>query len=192
MEPYKSRKFMVLLYPDCIEHMAALEKVKSGYEHIYITHDKDVYTDGDHAGELKKSHIHLVIQFKNATWNSALAKELGIPVNYLQRVRNEEDALSYLIHYNEENKHQYSLTDCHGSSRMIAKLQKIIESNTLTESQKALQMIDVIDTADSKITVIGFARFAASADRWDVFRRSAGIFLKIIEEKNKILDISPN
>lgn len=187
---YRSRKHVFLLYPDNPDHVSALEKIKSTYDHIYILHDKDVYTDGDNKGQIKKSHWHVVVEVKNAVWSHALCKSLDLPVNYVQQVRNEEAALAYLIHFNEPEKTQYPLTEVRGSNRSVKKLQKIIENHDMSECEKVFEMLDVIDTSSVPISVMSYAKFCAAAERWDVFRRSAGIFLKLIEEKNKSLQSS--
>lgn len=75
-QKFRDRKFCAVLYPEDETHVAAIEKLKSGgYNFATILHDKDVYEDGEHKGETKKSHWHVVVRFKNAVWNTAIAKE---------------------------------------------------------------------------------------------------------------------
>jgi len=64
---FRDRKFVAVLYPEDPTHAEAIEKLKQGgYNFAAILHDKDVYEDGDHQGELKKPHWHIVLRFKNA------------------------------------------------------------------------------------------------------------------------------
>ena len=65
--------------------------------------------------------------------------------------------------------------------------QKITVEQELTEGEKVFELIEWIETCDMPIDIAGFAKVCAGTDRWDIFRRSATIFLKIIEEKNKKL-----
>ena len=85
-QKFRDRKFCAVLYPEDETHVAAIEKLKSGgYNFAAILHDKDVYEDGEHKGETKKPHWHVVVRFKNAVWNTANAKRVGIQA---QRVRH--------------------------------------------------------------------------------------------------------
>jgi len=180
---YRSRAHGLVLYPDCPEHVEALKRIYTTFEHIYILHDKDKNDDGSP----KKPHWHVVIKTRNATWNTALAKQLGLKSNYFQQVRNEAAMVGYLIHWNEETKHQYDLEECQGSESLKKLLRKITVEQEITEGEKVLELIEWIETCDRPLDIAGFAKVCAGTDRWDIFRRSAMIFLKIIEEKNKKL-----
>ena len=91
--------------------MEALKKIEASYDYACILHDKDV----DEDGVIKKAHYHVVLRFPNQTWSSALAKELGIADNYLEKPRSFDNALMYLIHYNDSDKYQYSIDDVKGT-----------------------------------------------------------------------------
>lgn len=69
-QKFRDRKFCAVLYPEDETHVAAIEKLKSGgYNFAAIRHDKDVYEDGEHKGELKKL---------TGTWLSASRMLCGI------------------------------------------------------------------------------------------------------------------
>lgn len=182
-QSYRSCKHAILLYPDDVNHVAALETLKQGYDFAGILHDKDK----EENGISKKPHWHIVLRTKSQTWNTALSKELKIPTNYFQCIRNEEKALAYLIHFNEENKYQYAVNEVFGSEKAIKALIKATGDAQLSESEKIMELLEIIETSDKKIDLMGFSKFAAKSDRWDIFRRSATIFLKLIEEHNKFL-----
>ena len=75
---FRDRKFVMVLYPEDASHAAAIEKMKAGgYNFAAILHDKDVTEDN----QPKKPHWHVVVRFKNACWNTAIAKDLGITPN---------------------------------------------------------------------------------------------------------------
>ena len=186
MSKYRNRRHAVLLYPDCPSHVQALATIEKTYDHCYILHDKDLNDDGS----LKKPHWHVVISCKHATWNTALAKELDIPLNYIQEIRNIDLMLEYLIHANEEEKHQYFLDDVKGTANLKHQLKKSIEIDTLSEGDKVIELIEIIENADKEISISSFSRACAMMGRWDIFRRSGAIFLKMIEEKNKNLQSS--
>ena len=112
IEKFRDRKFCLLLYPlEDESHKNAIDVIKRSYDYAMITHDSDL----DEVGNLKKTHTHLVIRFNNPVWNSALAKDLGIEINYIQKCRSLERSLLYLVHYNEPDKFQYDTRKVQGS-----------------------------------------------------------------------------
>lgn len=177
---YRSRKHILLVYPDDPRCEAIMESIKS-FEHCYILHDKDK----NDKGELKKSHFHVLLNTKNATWRDAISKEIGLPVNYIQQVRNPEAALEYLIHFNEETKFQYSIDDVQGCSSLIRLLKKLVDGEKLDEGEKVAELIEMIMGHEGHLTIREFSWYCAKNNRWDIFRRSGSIFLEIIKEKNK-------
>ena len=176
-DKYRSTKHALMLYPDDEKHVNALDCIKS-YDYAIILHDKD--TDDD--GIIKKSHYHVIIRTQNATWNTSLAKEFGITSNYIQRVRNMELALEYLIHYNEENKFQYPIDDVKGSLKKV--MVEYINKDGKTEGEKVTILINYIQE-QKHLTITEFSTYCASAGYWDVYRRSANIFINIIKEHNE-------
>lgn len=178
MKNYRSRKHCLLLYPEDSTHIQAIEKIKSNYEYALIVHDKDVDEDGN----LKKAHFHVILEFSYAKWQHALADDLGITSNYIQQCRNFENALEYLIHYNDENKFQYEIENVTGTLK--TKLIKSLKNNSLTEEERVIDLFDFIENSKRPISVTEFARYCSSVGKWDIFRRSSLIFIKMIEEHN--------
>lgn len=176
-ENYRSRKHGLLLYPEDASHVEALEKIKS-YNYAVICHDKDK----DEKGELKKAHWHVVLNFQHMRWRNAVAKELGITPNYIRQIRNEELALEYLIHFNEEEKHQYGIKEVDGPLKK--KLERYMQQDDTPEEDKVEGMIAHIVVQNKRVKVTDFALYCAQKGVWDVFRRSSVIFCKILEEHN--------
>lgn len=180
-EPYKNRTHLLMLYPEDATHMDALEKIKKSYEYAYILHDKDV----EETGEIKKPHYHVVLRFANQKWNTALAKELGIKENYLEEPRNFNNALAYLIHFNDEDKYQYPLGEVKGA--LSKRLKEIINSVDKSEGEKVFELIEYIESQPVRISVTAFAKYCANNGYWAEFRRSGMIFCKMIDEHNSNL-----
>lgn len=183
---------MFLLYPDNEAHAEALEKLKQSYDIAGILHDKDTWTEEDEqknpehkAGDLKKAHWHVVVRFKNPTWSSAICKELGIEHTYIEDVKKFDNALQYLIHYNDTDKTQYNQEDVFGSLR--TKLAESINKSEKSEGEKIVELIDFIESVGRRLTVTEFARYCAENGYWAEFRRSGAIFCKMIEEHNNAL-----
>jgi len=176
-ENFRSRKLGLLLYPEDESHVQAIEKIKA-YEYGLILHDRDT----DENGEIIKPHYHVVLSLKNAQWATAIAKELGITPNYIQQIRNEESALEYLIHYNDNDKYKYEIDAVQGSLKR--RLIEYINKSDTPESDKVAIMIQYVEENANTLSVTKFSKFCAASGYWDVFRRSGAIFIKILEEHN--------
>jgi len=176
LKKYRSRKHGLLLYPENDSHVLALEELKK-YDYAMILHDRDC----DEDGVVLKPHWHVVLSLKNAQWNSALAESLGITPNFIQQIRSEEASLEYLIHHNEPAKYQYAIDDVKGSLKR--KLIDYIAKDEKSESEKVCELIQYISEYNGKLSTSQLARHCAQIGYWDVFRRSATIFLKILYEK---------
>lgn len=188
---FKASKFRLMLYPEDLTHCKALEYIEKHYDCCYILHDKDIITQTDidkHPdkgfilGELKKPHWHIVLRVSGSRWVSALASEFGITCNYFMKCDSYEKALQYLTHYNNEDKYQYSIDEVKGSLK--PRLIKVIENDGKTEDERILDLILYIDGYNGYLSVTNFAYYCQSQGKWDMFRRSASIFINLIREHN--------
>lgn len=179
MEKFRSRRFCLLLYTSEDEsHIKALEYIKNNYEnYAYIVHDKDTNKDN----KLKKPHTHIVLEFNNARWSSSLAEELGIIPNYLQNCKNFEKALDYLIHFNDDTKYQYSINEVKGNLKK--QLIKQMNSFNKDENEIVKEIIEMINNSDL-IDVSTFVKIMCDWGYYSYFRRSLGLFLRLIDNHN--------
>lgn len=178
LDKYRCRNFCLVLYDEDETHKKAIKYIQKHYDYAMILHDKDKLEDGS----IKKEHYHFVLRFKNATWNTALSKELGITENYIEECRDLKCALQYLIHYNEETKYQYNLENVTGSLKK--KLEEYINSDDKTEHEKAKELIQYINSCDFPLTITEFCLYCSSIGVWDVYRRAQSTFKWIIDEHN--------
>lgn len=188
-EKYRSRLHMIQLYTDNKNHMDALEIVKKQYDYIGILHNKDYFTKEDEqknlervAGTLKKEHYHIILRFKSATWSTAICKELNLEQHLIENVRNFDNAMQYLIHYNDKDKAQYTIDEVFGNLK--PRLIESINKNTKNEVEKVTEIMSFIKTFERPISITEFAIWCAQEGYWSEFRRSSSIFFKIIEEHN--------
>lgn len=190
MEKYRSRTHMILLYPENEEHTVALQKIAKSYDYAGILHNQDKWTEEDEkknpehkAGSIKKPHYHIVVRFKQAVWSTAVCKELGIAENYIENVKRFDNALQYLIHYNDSEKAQYTTEDVFGNlrGRLIESIVKV----EMSEGEKVAILIEYIQNYDGYLSVTKFSHYCATNGYWAEFRRSGAIFCKIIEEHNE-------
>lgn len=174
----RNRNWLLVLYEEDETHQKAIEKIKTTYDYAMILHDKDT----DENGEIKKPHYHVVLKFNNPKWNTALADELGITLNYIEEPRSFKKSLEYLIHYNEPEKYQYSIDEVQGQMKDM--LLKFIQNDGKDENQKSSELFDYIHNYEGILEIGTFGRYCQSVGMWDVFRRATLIFLKYIEEHN--------
>lgn len=185
-DKYRSRNFDLLLYDEDETHRAALEKLAAGYKYIAIKHDKDRWTeedklpDGVQVGDLKKPHWHVIIKFPQARWDTAVANDLGIARNYLQKCLSYEGSLLYLVHFGMPHKHQYSLEECIGT------LTKDLEKALQNETDLNERVMDVLDILDDKPfwTTRAFLAEACSRKRIGEALRLGSLLSGLIAEHN--------
>ena len=193
MEKYRSRTHMLLLYPDNIEHLSVIERIKKSYDYAIVLHDRDTWTDADElknpehkAGTVKKPHYHCVIRFNQAKWNTAISSELSLDVRFIEETKKFDNALEYLMHRNDSDKVQYSIDEVCGP--LVTKLREIISKTDKSEGEKVVELIQYIRDLNCKLSVIDFAEFCALNGYWSEFRRSGSIFCRIIDENNSKFD----
>lgn len=184
MEIYRDRKHCLLLYPEDATHVEALEIIKRTMDYAVVLHDKDKNADGTD----KKPHWHVAITTgNNPKWNSALSKELGIEPNYIEKPRNLDRALEYLIHYNDIEKHQYSIDDVQGSLKK--RLLQNINASDKTEGEKISEILEMIELEEYKITYMCFTKWIQQHGYWDVYRRAGAIINKVLDEHNDYVEM---
>lgn len=182
---FRDRKFVAVLYPEDPTHLECMDKLKSGgYNYAAILHNEDLYEDGDHAGEKKKPHWHIVLRFKNAVWNTSVAKELGIEPNYLQACKNVDGALVYLVHYGHEDKHQYDLEEVFGP--LQTRLAALLADDD--ESTRALNIYDIIRNSPGIVTYTEVFEKACKSGLYGDFRRMGTGVKWLIDEHNACVE----
>lgn len=182
---YRDRKFCAVLYPEDPTHAACIEKLKTGgYNYAAILHDKDIYEDGEHKGELKKPHWHIVIKFSNAVWNVPTAKDLGIEPNYLQKCSSLDGSLLYLVHEGNPDKYQYELKDVFGP--LAVRLASLLADDD--EGTRALTIFNLIKNSPGIVTYSEIFEKAVKGGLYGDFRRmGTGVMWLINDHNNELL-----
>ena len=175
----RSLVWCLVLYPsEDPTHKQAIEYIEKNLSYALIEHNQDINENG----EIKKSHTHIVLKFSNYKWKNSLSKELGVAPNYIEKCRNLEKALKYLIHFDNEEKFQYDIDLVHGDLK--AKLRNYIRNKSLSESEKVLQLIEFINEYDKNLKLSEFIQICCQLNMYDIYRRSQFTFNKLIEEHN--------
>lgn len=178
-EKVRSKVFNLILYPDDPTHVKALDIIKQSYDYCMILHDKDKLD----TGELKKEHYHVTIRFKNAKWNTSVAKELGILENYMQVSRSIKRSLLYQIHYYDEDKAQYDIKEVVGPLKKL--LEEYIQNEGKNESEKVMEIFEEIDKNRRYVEFRTFCKHISSIGYWDVLRRSSGLIVRYLDNHNR-------
>lgn len=139
----RGRLLCLLLYPDDNQsHKTALDTLYKYYQVLTVCHNQDIYlydeTDENgniihSAGELKKPHYHILVQFRNARYISGVAKELGIEEHLIQKCNSFDSYVIYMTHRDEPMKYQYNVSDLKGA--LIDKAVRVLECPETLEEQ---------------------------------------------------------
>ena len=178
---FRDRKFVAVLYPEDQTHVDCIAKLnEGGYNFAAILHDQDVYEDGENKGELKKPHWHIVLRFKNAVWNTAVAKELGITLNYLEACKDQDSSLLYLVHYGREEKAQYDYEEVFGPMRI--KLSTLLADTD--EGTRVLSLVDIVESSPGPIGTSELLKKAVAAGLYADLRRMGHLATCLVREHN--------
>lgn len=185
----KSRLLCLLLYPeDNPAHKEALTTLFKYYNCLAICHNQDVYLYDEFddegnlkhsAGELKKPHYHIMLQFQNARYISGLAKELDIEEHLIQKCNSFESYVIYMVHKDEPLKHQYSISDLQGT--LIDKAVRVLECPPTKEEQFFLIQNWIISHRDAKYHQLG--DWVVSHGCFDIFMRYQSYFKEVFYEQ---------
>ena len=170
----KSRCWVMLLYPDCLEHQAVLDVVFEKFNCIGVLHDRDVLE----TGELKKAHYHILFYFPSAVYSSHILSDLPqLEDRFLQPKSDIRIQTRYLLHLDSPSKYLYSKSDLLGH---VDKFQKYLDKEQ-DENEKVLRILDVIENTYAT-TLTGLLKDICSNNLYSVYRRNSYTFNKIFYE----------
>lgn len=200
-ELIESKKFIAQVYTasESYDPQRVINGLKfywpEGTEWFYIIHDSDSWTEDDVidyqikqkeeppfvAGEVKKEHIHIVINLPYPITLGNAANKLGIPSQYVQDCLSVKSSVQYLIHLNNPNKFQYTLDKIvtNVDNKRLEKLMK----KEVEAQEKAVLLLDYIELGCTSITDL--AQYAIKSGCWDELRRGQHIYTALIYERNQ-------
>lgn len=189
-EKFRSRNFAAVLYPEDETHIEAMSRLlNGGYKFAAILHDRDWYDSDDKQEETpvddesaaqpqtaptverkqKKQHWHIVLSFPSARWNVAVADELGIAENYLQKCSSVDGSLVYMTHYQLPAKAQYERSEVFGHKTLLERLDKLLSGES--ESQRVRKLLTLIDECPEHLDPADVLGIACDNELYDVLRR---------------------
>lgn len=159
---------------DRVEGFCNLFKVN----YAYILHDKDLDADN----KIKKLHIHFLIFFPYQKTDTAVSKQLDIPISNIRKIDNKVGAIRYLIHLDHKDKYQYNFDN------IISNFDISIYFNTKTDKSNkeginVLQLIDYINQKDYT-TLEDLIYYAIQNGLYSDLRRNQNIIIKLLYTKN--------
>lgn len=175
LKRYKSQAHLVEMYVDSEEWKQAYDRLLELDNVAYIHHDKDDC----------KEHIHALVITENQTYNTALAKKLGIESRWIEQVRDRDKACKYLIHLGWDDKHQYDESEVMFTSDLIKDVFEKAINKPVCESEdmRVCRLLDLID-GQPKLNYSQFLRLACENNLYDVLRRNSYMMCKILSEHN--------
>ena len=171
--------FAMVLYKDSTsyDYKKIINYIEKNYKYYaYIEHKPD--------SEDGKKHTHVLMHFDNKRYNTGLAKELNIPSNYVVNA-NLIPYLRYLIHFDDEDKIQYSVDQVQGT--LSTRLREIVSTNKKSETEQVSYIISFISDYKGFITITDLSQFVLQNGVYSAFRRNYTFFKDLILDHNKYI-----
>lgn len=169
--------FAMVLYKDSTsyDYDKVINYIEKNYKYYaYIEHTGD--------SEDKKNHTHVLMHFDNKRYNTGVSKELNVPSNYIVNA-NLIPYLRYLIHFDDEDKKQYSVEDVHGT--LVPRLKEIISGDKRTETEQVAYIISFISDSKKWLTITDLSLFVLQNGCYSAFRRNYSFFKDLLLDHNR-------
>lgn len=175
---FRNRNMCMILYPDTNpKHIDALDYIRKNFEYGAMYHNEDV----DEEGVQKGPHWHVMVRFKQARWNTAVADQIGVELNLLRELGSIEAYGTYMTHANDPDKHQYPIEEMEGPlAHIVAKAM----AKDDTEDESVTTLIDLIESVESTLTYTQLIRLACKHGLYSFLRRNGYMFCKVLDEHN--------
>lgn len=169
----------------CFAFVLYKDSTTYSYDNIidYIRHNWTNYGYIEHSPEVDehKNHTHVLVQFPNKRYISAISKEIGLEDNYITPV-HFIPYLRYLIHYDDEEKKQYNPHEVFGPLQY--KLLSLIKNST-NEEESAQQIFNYIVSYPTQLTLQELCNYIFINGFYSSFRRNYTFFKDLLVDHNK-------
>lgn len=168
--------FCFVLYSDSLDYdynkiIDYITKNWTNYGYIVHSPEKDQ----------SKEHTHVLVHFDNKRYINAIAKELNIGANYIQPC-NLVPYLRYLIHFDDEDKIQYSPYEVQGP--LQAKLLECIKTKR-TETEDVSIILSYIFEYQGTLRFCTLSQFVVQQGVYSAYRRNYIFFKDLVLEHNQ-------
>lgn len=192
MDKIRSENWTISLYPENEKDMNILSYIEKNFKYAYIEHafdilEKDIIDEEtgevkQKAGELKKTHIHVIISHDNARTIDSIAKELNIEENRIQKVKSIKYMYRYLLHLDQPLKTEYNKEEIHTNCKEL--VEKYCKKDI--ESIQVLAIYEYIYSIDRYIYNHDLLEFILRNNYYSTYRRGSNIIHKILDEHNRL------
>lgn len=169
--------FAMILYKDSMtyDYNKVIDYIESNYKYYaYIEHQPEK--------DQTKEHTHVLMHFDNKRYATAISKELGVEVNYIQNA-NLIPYLRYLIHYDDEDKIQYDVENVIGPLK--TRLKENISKSKQTETEQVATIMSFIFEVDHWLTITELSQFVLKTNTYSAFRRNYSFFKDLVLDHNQ-------
>lgn len=177
-----------------------LEKVSANdFDHAYILHDMDIFTDGDKVGQPKKPHYHAIVHTRNDRSLSAICSLLNVQERFCQVLKKGDDIsdtlsfLRYMLHADKVSlgagKHLYSPNDLIGplADKYCSRLSP---RQSKENPEDILKILDFIASSETYLSMDSLIRYSVQEGLYSLLRRSASLVREVLRDHNDALRIS--
>ena len=172
----RTRCFALILYKDSqdYDYNQVIDYISTNYlKFAYIEHKPEE--------EETKEHTHVLLYFDNKRTITAISKELGISSNYIQCAKLKP-YLRYLIHYDNEEKIQYSIDEVKGTLRDL--LIDMISNNS--EEDNFYDIYVFIQTFEGRLSFTELTDFCMRKHFYSTYRRNINALRILVNEHNNV------
>ena len=174
-------KFCALVYPDCTsynlgrtaEDILTIVRNWGFSEWYYVLHDRDIKPDGSP----KKSHYHILIKTSTPCRIKNIANVLGIPSNFVQRVKSFKSMAKYLVHDETSDKEMYLAEEvvCSDTQSYL----KYFDARN--ENEEALKIFEYIVHSGCQ-SYLQLVEWCCKNDYYSTLRRNASMWSNCVKE----------
>lgn len=182
---FRSRNFCLLLYPEWDNFLDIIHKCAEIGDFCRIDHYPE--------NEDKKMHVHLLLIFKNARKCSSLVNKLGIEDRFIQKCKDREEFIKYMIHYGYKDKIQYSVDDIVCSSDFIQDIvNRALNPNVIkvTKGAKFVDICNYILKSKCVVNILDIYWYCVEKDCIGIYKAYYTQIKDIIWEHNKIINLT--
>ena len=150
--------------------------IVNGFDYAYIYHDKDMKED---LSDFKKPHYHFQIFMLHQKSLSRMSKLFNIAENYIQYIDKKKEAIRYLTHADNNDKHNYDIFEIKSNMELTSYFSNLVSNETI-------EMEIIFDYIDRNVNIklIDVYKYVLDNNIWSTYRRNYSIIKDLIYEHN--------
>lgn len=147
------------------------------FDYCYCYHDKDIKAD---LSDYIKAHYHFQVYSDYQKELEKWQELFGVPSHQLQKINNKKSAIRYLIHADNNDKHQYNIEDIVSNFEIIKYFNKLISD----EACEIDLIYSYITLQKRRIGTKEIIDYVLDNNIWGTFRRNYSIIRDLLSEHN--------